>query len=224
MGPLLARVVFLAFVCLAIGITINALYLQQGPLPKSQTASKPKIIPDRVNKKRNLATGSTDTKKTKAESESKPPLKTLKSVDLVRAIQRELKTKGYEPGRVNGVAGLETRAAIMAFEFDKNLQVTAQPSQQLLKHILLGSSPSSKPTKNKTDYSADAKNVVMAVQRVLADLGYSPGEIDGVYGNSTRRAIGDFERDRGLPVKGRVSGKLIQEIARITDMPVDAAG
>ncbi len=33
---------------------------------------------------------------------------------LTRAIQRELKAKGYEAGAVDGVAGLVTRAAIMA--------------------------------------------------------------------------------------------------------------
>ncbi len=60
------------------------------------------------------------------------------SIELTRAVQRELKAKGYETGAVDGVAGLVTRAAIMAYEADHGLTLTAEPRQALLQHIILG--------------------------------------------------------------------------------------
>ena len=48
----------------------------------------------------------------------KPIPETVDRSDLTRAIQRELKAKGYEAGAVDGVIGLVTRGAIMAYESD----------------------------------------------------------------------------------------------------------
>ena len=52
------------------------------------------------------------------------------SVELTRAVQRELKAKGYETGVVDGVAGLVTRAAIMAYEADHGLTLTASRARR----------------------------------------------------------------------------------------------
>ena len=41
---------------------------------------------------------------------------------------------------------------------------------------------------------------VRQLQEALEELGFSPGEIDGIFGNKTARAVGEFQGDRGLPV------------------------
>lgn len=45
---------------------------------------------------------------------------------------------------------------------------------------------------------------VKLIQSLLIKLGYSPGQIDGVYGSQTQRAVIDFQRDNGLTPDGIV--------------------
>ena len=52
------------------------------------------------------------------------------------------------------------------------------------------------------------KSVIFA-QRALAKLGYALHQ-DGVYGGTTRQAIEKFERSNGLPVKGELSPKILR--------------
>ena len=55
------------------------------------------------------------------------------------------------------------------------------------------------------------KDVSLAarVQQQLATAGYYRGEIDGIVGDGTRRAIRSYERANGLPVDGRIDDQLL---------------
>ena len=64
----------------------------------------------------------------------------INSAEITRGIQRELNSRGYEAGQPDGVAGLVTRAAIYAYEYDNGLVLTGKPSDPLLSQIVLGSS------------------------------------------------------------------------------------
>jgi peptidoglycan hydrolase-like protein with peptidoglycan-binding domain len=137
------------------------------------------------------------------------------SADVTRAVQRELRIRGYETGAADGVEGLVTRAAVMAFEYDHGLPLTGRPTQQLLKYILLGSSGANAkrhPTRAKT---AEAAEVIRSVQSSLARLGYSPGPANGRLTGATARAIHEFEVDQALPESGRVSGPLVSRLQRL---------
>jgi peptidoglycan hydrolase-like protein with peptidoglycan-binding domain len=57
---------------------------------------------------------------------------------------------------------------------------------------------------------------VQAVQQILADLGYTPGPIDGVLGATTARAISAFQRDRKVAASGRITPELLGELRRVT--------
>jgi len=66
---------------------------------------------------------------------------------------------------------------------------------------------------------------VAAVQRVLNDLGYSAGPVDGLMGSKTRGAIRAYQIDNGLPVSGEPSRPLYDHLqqtltARISPAPV----
>ena len=54
-------------------------------------------------------------------------------------------------------------------------------------------------------YDAD----VETAQKLLSQLGYNPGEPDGIMGEKTRSAVRAFERDNGRTVTGLVSQDLI---------------
>ena len=48
------------------------------------------------------------------------------SAQTASEVQRELKALGYAPGSSDGTADLKTQAAIMAFEYDNGLPMTAE--------------------------------------------------------------------------------------------------
>ena len=52
------------------------------------------------------------------------------------------------------------------------------------------------------------------VQQQLAAGGYYQGEIDGIIGDATRRAIRKYERDNNLPVDGQIDDQLLATMRR----------
>jgi hypothetical protein len=57
-------------------------------------------------------------------------------------------------------------------------------------------------------YDAD----VETAQKLLTELGYSPGEPDGLMGEKTRSAVRAFEKDNGRTVTGLVTQDLISAL------------
>jgi peptidoglycan hydrolase-like protein with peptidoglycan-binding domain len=60
----------------------------------------------------------------------------------------------------------------------------------------------------------------LAVQRVLANYGYGQIKPSGILDDATSQAIEKFEREHKLPVSGRVSDRLVNELAAMTGHPV----
>jgi len=141
--------------------------------------------------------------------------KTGDGADVTRAIQRELEIRGYETGARNGVVGTMTRGAIMAFEHDHGLPLTARPSDELLKAIVLGEGGKASPKGAKTE-SREAQEVIRDVQRSLTKLGYKAGKPTGKMTPETVRAVRAFEADQALPETGRISGPLIARLGRLS--------
>lgn len=140
--------------------------------------------------------------------------------DVVRGIQRELNARGYAAGSPDGVAGLVTRAAIMAYEHDYGLPLTAGATQDLLSRIVLGSS-APQPSKNAATRTAgaEADNVIRSVKQQLTARGYQAGKIDGTVTDQLGRAIREFEVDQKLPESGRISGPLVSRLTRLQAQP-----
>jgi hypothetical protein len=61
---------------------------------------------------------------------------------------------------------------------------------------------------------------IAAVQRVLSDFGYGQLRASGTLDEPTRTAIGKFESEHKLPVTGRVSDRLLNELAAMTGRPI----
>jgi peptidoglycan hydrolase-like protein with peptidoglycan-binding domain len=137
------------------------------------------------------------------------------ATEVTRAVQRELQIRGYETGGSDGIAGIMTRGAIMAYEYDHNLPLSGQPSDRLLKAIILGEGGKAKGKGGEVK-TAEAQDVVRSVQRSLAKLGYKPGAPNGRLTPDTLRAIRAFEGDQALPETGRISGPLIARLLRLS--------
>lgn len=146
------------------------------------------------------------------ETSAVGPVTAANRSDLTRAIQRELKAKGYEAGAVDGVPGLVTRGAIMAYEADSGLPLTGEPRPALLEHLVLGSG-GQREGEARTPPGPEAEAVIRAVQRAFRQLGYISTLPDGRLNDQTRRAIRKFEIDRKLNETGRISGELLSKLA-----------
>lgn len=202
-----ARLVFLAFVGLSAVIAYNAVYLQDGP-QRGGFAADIKSLQSRSSK----ATAST-------RRGSRPRSRTAGKVkrETVRSVQKQLSAKGYQTGPVDGVPGLLTRAAVMAFQHDSKLAVTGEVSEGLLKQVIFGASPApASADGKKQEIPEQTTALIKAVQQILAKMGYDPGPVDGIMGTGTRRAIRSFEEEQKIPAKGRISGRLLKELLRVT--------
>lgn len=211
MGVVAARLVFLAFLGLTGSIIYNALYLQDlhgttvtaTPRPEAPVSSSVEMLPPVSTDLPPLELG-----------EGGPQL-------VVRAVQRELAARGFDVGPPHGTANDKTKAAITAYQKAQGLPITGVATDELLRHILLGTpaqpagATGSVAAKAAHADSKDASNVKV-VQQVLADLGYAPGPVDGALGGATARAISAFQHDRKMPETGRISSELLRELKRVT--------
>ena len=216
MGLAVARLVFLGFFGLTGLIIYNALYLQDlrgsahAPSPSVQpsaTASAPAYAPIIVAPVR------TDLPPSSMENVAQD--------QLAKAVQRELTALGYVVGRSDGTLDEATREAISSYQKSHGLPVTGTPSDDLLRHILLGDTVAQSSSTGSVDTASgrdgeDGDRTVKTVQKVLADLGYAPGPIDGAMGGATRSAITAFQRDRKIEQTGRIGPELLAEIKRVT--------
>jgi hypothetical protein len=62
---------------------------------------------------------------------------------------------------------------------------------------------------------------IMAVQRVLTDYGYGQIKRTGVLDSPTIAAIERFERQHKLPVTGRITDRLVSELAGMAGHPLE---
>jgi peptidoglycan hydrolase-like protein with peptidoglycan-binding domain len=153
------------------------------------------------------------------------PAAARENPELSRHVQLELAQRGYDPGAVNGVVSLMTRAAVMAYEHDHGLALTGEPSEALLRAIVFGSPDSAGATRRTGgEARGHAVEVIRIVQHALTTLGYPIARVDGRLGEDTVRAIRKFEADHGLAPTGRISSPLVARLARLPGKGGVAAG
>ena len=141
---------------------------------------------------------------------------TMSRSDAIRGIQRELNTRGYAPGAPDGVAGLVTRAAIMAYEHDTGIALTGDATQELLGRIVLGPAVPAVARPGRSEVKgAEAAAVVKVVSQSLAAQGYGVSKSDGVLDATLVKAIREFEADQKMPDTGRVSAALVSRLIRL---------
>ena len=146
-------------------------------------------------------------------------MQTVSPDQLLKAVQRELTALGYVVGRADGEMDATTGDAISAYQKSQDLPVTGLPSDDLLRRILLGDSiadSDSTGALGASDPAAEQDGTVKSVQQVLAELGYSPGPVDGAMGGATARAIKAFQHDRKIAETGRITPELLAEFKQVT--------
>ena len=227
MGVVSARLTFLAFVSLTGVIIYNALYLQERRHAGVSSAGvTPVAVSAQELQQQAAAEAAPEGTPVAAPATTDlPPLPVQEGLEdegIVKAVQRELTARGYDAGPADGSLGEETRKAIVAYEMDNGLAVTGSPTEDLLRHILLGGSATQAAVTGSVAETPEAgapktnSATVKALQQVLADLGYAPGPIDGKPGQATAQAIAAFQRDRKIESNGHITPELLTEIKRVT--------
>lgn len=225
MTPQLARIALCGFACLAAGVAANALYFQQRGVARvsfersSQPTNAGKSTLQPTAWSPSKPAGKTDARRLgpfeantlKLENPPEPGAVDGRP-ETIRAVQRELKNRGYGPIMVDGVPGLATRAAIMAFETDEKLPLTAIANELLLKYILLGPGASIEPP-SSAEPGPRAQEVIKAVQNWLLTLGFQAGSAEGLMTREMEAAIRAFEVSQGLAPRGRVTADLVKRLA-----------
>ncbi len=141
------------------------------------------------------------------------PPASISRADVVRVIQKGLSAQGYEPGTPDGITGLMTRAAIMAYEADNGLALTAEPSEELMRRIENGAA--ALPRKGAPDVKTlEAATLVRNVGQWLAAIGYPVGKNETSMSKALVRAIRDYEASQKMPETGRISAPLVARLAR----------
>ncbi|MGE0210368.1 MAG: peptidoglycan-binding protein [Parvibaculaceae bacterium] len=161
---------------------------------------------------------------TRARVEAPPPDDDISADTDLRELQASLLALGHYRGPVDGAMSDATHEAIRSAERDLGFEETGEPSPALAERLRLQrefaaiadqtASPAPAPDPSPAK-SLEATPDVGAVQRALAQLGYSPGPADGTLGPKTREAIRLFERDRRLKETGNLSPELLKEAARL---------
>ena len=214
----------------ALGLTAltltNALWMQKGPHPAPLMTAALPVSPPKETTGSLAPAPPPRPPEVQAERRSENVVKRTR-VELLTEIQRELARRGYYESGIDGVYGSRMDAAIREFEQAARLPVTGEPTEALLQALARSKlakreKPATAGTAGDAAKAAAAQaRRVAALQRALTDFGYGQLKLSGVVDDPTRTAIEKFEREQKLPVKGKVSDRLLRELAAVTGRPLE---
>lgn len=207
----------LAAITISVGaVLINALFLQSGPHPAPIFSNRSAPAPSRNDHAMALP------RPRPPELNVNLPMPTRTNTEIIADIQRELAQRGFYDGPTDGVYSPNTDIAIRDFEHTASLRPSTEPNESL-RRTIARSAVKAAATDTRDPIAsliAPSKRVV-AVQRALADYGFGQIRASGQYDPPTRAAIEEFERNRKLPVTGRISMRLTRELAAVTGRPLE---
>lgn len=138
-----------------------------------------------------------------AASESLACLKPGDSGPEVENLQRQLVSAGFEPDNPDGVFGSKTKAAVMAFQRARGLEVNGLVGPRMWEVLDSRRGSGLRPILKRGGFEP----AVVVLQKVLTTHGFDPGSKDGLFGPRTERAVMAFQRAKGLEADGVVGPK-----------------
>ena len=119
-------------------------------------------------------------------------------------LQQLLTSHGFSPGNIDGIFGPRTEAAVIAFQQSRGLLVDGIVGVQTWTALGVNcmTPPPTQPCPTLRQGSRGPD--VVRLQQLLTSHGFSPGNIDGIFGPRTEAAVIAFQQSRGLLVDGIV--------------------
>ena len=143
--------------------------------------------------------------------------------DDVKTLQQRLIELGYLSGKADGVFGVATEKAVIAFQKRSSLTADGKAgkvTQNLLYSTAAKTASDVATSTNTTDTSGSTtyatlkrgmtNNSVKTMQEKLKQLGYMSASATGYFGSATYDAVVKFQRANGLASDG-VAGSLTQQ-------------
>lgn len=141
----------------AAAVISNALFLQRSTHPEPWFATRPSpvavapgsvgvVVPDPRPRGTPPVEPPAPRVQPAATLPAPEPASAAASPALIADLQRALSERGLYSGKIDGISGSRTRAAITAYEKAQGLQVTGQPSASVLDHITTASIAAAEPT------------------------------------------------------------------------------
>lgn len=142
----------------------------------------------------------------------RPPLSVVPIVETlefgasgaeVEEVQKKLKAVGFDPGPIDGLFGPATEAAVLAFQWSEDLLVDGIVGSRTLAALDLLMERET-ITELPLLQAGSTGAMVEELQKKLESLGFSPGPIDGIFGERTEAAVLAFQEKRDLEIDGIV--------------------
>ena len=134
--------------------------------------------------------------------------------DAVVDVQRRLAGLGFSPGvDVEGAYLEGTRAAVEAFQYRRGLRVDGVCGRQTWSALVEAGRRLGDRFLYRRSPMLRGDDVAELQQRLSA-LGFDTGRVDGIFGDLTSAALGEFQRNAGLPVDGIAGAATVSELLR----------
>ncbi len=123
----------------------------------------------------------------------------------VEEVQKLLKLYGYPIGNVDGKIGPATRASVLQFQKNNDLDETRFIDQATWEKLHMFD-----------DYGLIANGAVSVkgVQQALLNAGFQIGKADGVMGPKTKKMIVEFQKSKGLRGDGVIGLQTLQYLSQ----------
>ncbi|MFB4169171.1 NlpC/P60 family protein [Virgibacillus sp. JSM 102003] len=137
--------------------------------------------------------------------------------ESVRVLQHKLNKLSYYDDEINGDFTVLTEHALKKFQEDNNITINGQADIKTLTTIINKEKQKYMEQINKMSesiYPGMQSDDVKIAQHALQYFGYYEGEIDGIYGPLTKKALEIAEEEHGL--------ELIDETEQVTESSLTA--
>jgi peptidoglycan hydrolase-like protein with peptidoglycan-binding domain len=131
---------------------------------------------------------------------------------VVIEVQSLLAQRGFSPGPVDGIFGTLTETATGRFQAANSLTSTGVVDAATFDALGATSVPDPAPSTSRLVRLGSTGPVVVEVQSLLAEAGFSPGVIDGIFGSLTDSAVRSFQSASGLTIDGIVGEATLQAL------------
>ncbi len=219
----------------------NALYSQEGQHqdPLWSTAKETERLSENYEpeiakvSRKNTITRSVLTQRISLKNVPVPTISPVRSKSvaahssLVRDVQSVLADIGFYTGKVDGIYGSGTKAAIMKFQERSGIIPNGEASYGLLSNLksvqaVTGTQQTASVQPKQTGASAlpqvlvfDAETVARIQTGLKENFGDENISIDGVMGSQTKNAIKRFQQRFKLPVSGDLDNKTLEKMLSV---------
>lgn len=145
--------------------------------------------------------------------------------EIVRVLQKKLNKLSYYEDEIDGNYGILTEHAVKKFQADHDISVTGQTDQETVlaliaveKDLYLNRLKHLSSTVNPGMHGEDVK----IVQEALTYFGYYEGEIDGIYGPLTAKALEIAEEEHGIELTTEVTQESLETLYEPVQSEADA--